>query len=249
MGEKANETRCGGRTPMCDANGERSSPETRLGHWRKSPRQARTDQTLRALFEATAQLLERDGLDRLSTNRIAARAGFAVGTIYQYFPNKTELLLAMAEDEIAQGMTALDRLCARMKGMPLETATRSVLRLWLRRFGGRHKVMRVVLRAVSAERNLDEVHARFACVAEAVASRLISHANQAGSTRPAQAETQFVLGHALLGTVRAALLEDSSLVTRPDFEDALVRLVLGLLCPWPLSLPNPLSQPDNSAVR
>jgi AcrR family transcriptional regulator len=205
--------------------------EPRLGHWRKSPQQARTDQTLRALYEATAQLLERDGLERLSTNRIAARAGFAVGTIYQYFPNKTELLLAMAEAEVTHGLKALDRLCARMKDQPLEPTARAVLRLWLRSFGGRHKVMRVVLRAVSAERNLDEVHRRFACVAEAVATRLIEHASHAGTAPALAAETRFVLGHALLGTLRAALLEDSSLMTRLAFEDALVRLVMGLLQP------------------
>ena len=39
---------------------------------------------LRAIFEATAQLLENESLARLSTNRIAARAGFAVGTLYQF---------------------------------------------------------------------------------------------------------------------------------------------------------------------
>jgi len=41
-----------------------------------------------AIFEATIQVLLREGADRLTTTRVAARAGVSVGTLYQYYPNK-----------------------------------------------------------------------------------------------------------------------------------------------------------------
>lgn len=53
---------------------------------RKRPRQARATATLDAIFEATIQLLVADGPQRLTTTRVAARAGVSVGTMYQYFP-------------------------------------------------------------------------------------------------------------------------------------------------------------------
>lgn len=50
-----------------------------------------------AILDATAQLLVKDGYERLSTNRVAERAGVSVGSLYQYFPNKEALLAALID--------------------------------------------------------------------------------------------------------------------------------------------------------
>ena len=201
---------------------------SRLGRWRKAPVQARVDDTLRAIFEATAQLLENESLARLSTNRIAARAGFAVGTLYQYFPNKQELLVAMAEDELERGLHTLDAVAQAQAGAPREAAVRAVVAVWLRAFGGRHKVMGDVIRTVLLHRDVQDVHRRFAPAALRAADRLITVTGTQDhpSLTP---ELRFVLGHALLSSVRAALLDEPAMIARPAFEDALVRLALGLL--------------------
>jgi len=64
---------------------------------RKRPRQARAAVTLDAIFEATVQVLLAEGLHRLTTTRVAERAGLSVGTLYQYFPHKQALLYALNE--------------------------------------------------------------------------------------------------------------------------------------------------------
>ncbi|MBB4934005.1 AcrR family transcriptional regulator [Lipingzhangella halophila] len=66
---------------------------------RKKPRQVRSRETVDAVLEAAAQLFEREGLDT-TTNRIAERSGFSIGTLYQYFPNKWALLYGLAEHHI-----------------------------------------------------------------------------------------------------------------------------------------------------
>jgi len=56
---------------------------------RKTPVQERSTVTVEAIYEATFQvLLTVGGPDRLTTTRVAERAGVSVGTLYQYFPNK-----------------------------------------------------------------------------------------------------------------------------------------------------------------
>ena len=52
------------------------------------------------LLEATAQVLGEVGLEATSTNKIAARAGVAIGSIYQYFPNKEALIDALLDDRL-----------------------------------------------------------------------------------------------------------------------------------------------------
>src|SRR5579862_5736285 len=61
---------------------------------RKTPIQARSAVTVEAISEATIQVLLSHGTERLTTTRIAERAGVSVGTLYQYYPNKQSLLFA-----------------------------------------------------------------------------------------------------------------------------------------------------------
>jgi len=48
---------------------------------RRTPRQARALDTIETIFEATARIVEREGSDALNTNRIAERAGIAIGSL------------------------------------------------------------------------------------------------------------------------------------------------------------------------
>jgi AcrR family transcriptional regulator len=61
------------------------------------PRQERARETVAAILEAAAQLIAKDGYAATSTNRIAARAGVSIGSLYQYFPNKEAILAGLIE--------------------------------------------------------------------------------------------------------------------------------------------------------
>lgn len=62
---------------------------------RKVPAQARSQETVTIILEASARILESDGLRDFNTNAIAAKAGVSVGSLYQYFPNKDAIVLAL----------------------------------------------------------------------------------------------------------------------------------------------------------
>ncbi|HEX3471637.1 MAG TPA: helix-turn-helix domain-containing protein, partial [Silvibacterium sp.] len=61
-------------------------PQQSLLQPRKSPVQARSTASVSAILEATIQVLLDVGKERLTTTRVAYRAGVSVGTLYQYFP-------------------------------------------------------------------------------------------------------------------------------------------------------------------
>lgn len=73
---------------------------------RKSPRQARARATFDAIVEAAARILAESGPRAVTTNRIAARAGVSVGSLYQYFPNRSAVLRALVERELARAEAA-----------------------------------------------------------------------------------------------------------------------------------------------
>jgi AcrR family transcriptional regulator len=64
---------------------------------RKAAKQERAQLTVEAILEAASQVFESHGYARASTNRIAERAGISIGSLYQYFPNKDAILVALAQ--------------------------------------------------------------------------------------------------------------------------------------------------------
>lgn len=68
---------------------------------RKTARQMRATKTVEAIVEGAARILETVGLEGYTTNAVAARAGVSIGSLYQYFPNKDAITLALIERESA----------------------------------------------------------------------------------------------------------------------------------------------------
>jgi AcrR family transcriptional regulator len=94
---------------------------------RKTPVQARSTVTVEAIYEATFQVLLAVGPDRLTTTRVAERAGVSIGSLYQYFPNKQSLLLSALEKHLDRVVSAVELACRRNHGQPLSTMIESVV--------------------------------------------------------------------------------------------------------------------------
>lgn len=95
--------------------------------YRKQPRQARSRERVERIVQATRTLLERDGLQRLTTNHIAREAGVDIATLYQFFSGKEAILYTLAERWI-KGVHAVyarhqERILA---GQPLVVSLREI---------------------------------------------------------------------------------------------------------------------------
>ncbi|MDO8861509.1 helix-turn-helix domain-containing protein [Haliea sp. E1-2-M8] len=75
--------------------------ESRLPQPRKRPRQQRSRALVAAIREACLKILEQEGPDRLTTERIAEVAGVNIASLYQYFPNKEAVLADVYEERMA----------------------------------------------------------------------------------------------------------------------------------------------------
>jgi AcrR family transcriptional regulator len=59
------------------------------------PQQQRAIKTYESILDSASELLVEVGLERISTNLIAERAGITVPALYRYFPNKYSILNAL----------------------------------------------------------------------------------------------------------------------------------------------------------
>ncbi|MRW91075.1 TetR family transcriptional regulator [Duganella sp. FT80W] len=194
---------------------------------RKNPRQERARQTVDTILQTTAQILVEEGADKLTTNYLARKAGFSIGTIYQYFPHREAIVLALIERQREQ---ARQRIAMVVQHLPK---------------GGMEEKLRLIVRtlhhAFSLHRNADQ-RLTFALLRLAIAHGLPAPSDDLaealvkvwqegeGTTAAAlNASETFVLTRALVEVLRHATLHGSPLLGTTEFEDALLRLVLGFL--------------------
>jgi AcrR family transcriptional regulator len=73
-----------------------------------------------AIFEASIQVLLSVGYRKLTTSRVAERAGVSVGTLYQYFPNRQSLIRAVLERYLAEMSASIEADCQWLKERSLD---------------------------------------------------------------------------------------------------------------------------------
>jgi AcrR family transcriptional regulator len=84
------------------------------------------------MHEAAIQVLLSVGKERLTTTKVAARAGVSVGTLYQYFPNKSSLLQSVLRKHMTDVTRAIESACAEERGAPLERMADALVAAFLR---------------------------------------------------------------------------------------------------------------------
>ena len=192
---------------------------------RKSPRQQRSADTVEALLTAAARVLERESLAGFNTNRVAEVAGVSVGSLYQYFPNKSALIAALIDRQQSALSERIEACVAAQHGGSLRQALQALAEIGIEQQYGRpllaaaldHEELRLPLGA-----RLRESEQR---IGAAVATLLQRHASElATPLQPADVHDIFVIAK--------ALIEADAMAGRtppPDLRDRVVRALLGYL--------------------
>jgi AcrR family transcriptional regulator len=95
---------------------------------RKAPRQARAIVTQDAILEAATHIIIRGGLAAFNTNAIAQRAGVSIGSLYQYFPNRDALMVALIERSQREQVARVQAAAQALGDADLETTVRVLVR-------------------------------------------------------------------------------------------------------------------------
>lgn len=189
---------------------------------RKRPRQARAAATVDAIFEATIQILVLDGPARLTTTRVAERAGVSVGTMYQYFPHKQALFYAVNERYLDVLAGKVEVACQTRHGVPIAEMVEALVTTYWNAKTERPDVTRALYRSVVEIDNGPLLETFVRRVDAATAAMFASAPDASFADLPI---VNLTLLTSIFGTVRSVF--ERSL---PAFEGRAVHRQLILMC-------------------
>lgn len=189
------------------------------------PRSAVGTEIIESILVAAELVIEEVSLEKLTTNRIAERAGVSVGSLYQYFPNKHAVLAELArrlERRTQDRLVAILR-DATSSSLPLVAA--SIVDAMLDDLGGLalrrallQEVPRLWIASVSQQVDAELRVAVHDVLAARTDVRSGDHVLIA-----------WVVSHAVEGVIEAAVRTGPELVDAPEFRAELIELVVRYL--------------------
>ncbi len=186
---------------------------------RRSPQQRRSQDTVRALLQASTYILERDGWDGFTTNRVAERAGVSIGSLYQYFPNKLALLDALRRAHVEESRAAMSEALS-SPGDPIVALVRAMI--------AAHRIAPRLHRIFTEELPRHAAHASAECTDDP-AILLLARPLFAGHTAPDLA--LFIAAAAVHAVIHDAVCHRPAVLDHPDFEARVVALARHCIVP------------------
>lgn len=182
---------------------------------RRNPKQARAQATVDAILAATFELLESEGEARLTTNRIAERAGVSIGTLYQYFKNRDAILTAMGErqaEALRQKVTEI------VLAAPEQDGIRTIIQALMGGIEGSPETRIVLMDALFRTHGESFMLQHHSAFVDSIRER-------SDLDFVLGRETAFVLTHAVVCLLRAAAYEPELELDLKALEDELVLLI------------------------
>ena len=94
---------------------------------RRQPKQWRARQTVEAVLDAVIRILKREGVGAVTTNRVAEVAGVSIGSVYQYFPDKQAIFIALHRRHIDQVDRIIQTTLVEHASAPLDDLMRAMI--------------------------------------------------------------------------------------------------------------------------
>ena len=198
---------------------------------RKRPNQSRSRALVDAVAQACLRILDEEGDEALTVARIAEVSGAAVGSIYQYFPNKDAIVAMLYERVLDQESEQLLLMREKLVGVPLASALREILaniiRVELRLF----KLNQAFHLRYHTALHLGMWRGPYRTAGEFIEATWLPllqiYAHEINTPHPALAA--YLLGQGLRSMIRSVLEDIPEQLESPALLDSLVAMAVGCL--------------------
>lgn len=204
---------------------------------RKRPKQSRSLMLVEAIQQACLKILEEDGPEQLTTQRIADVAGINIASLYQYFPNKEAVLADVFQDQINQYKAAAVKRIAEIEQLSrvsLEDTLAAIVDMEVEQRLMLHRMdpdfYRAYQHSFDIHRQINELQISNSYPGwdEWLCDFLELHKEQLRSSDVDSLSR--IASHALSGVLLSTSSQEPELLERESFKQELVTLLLRYLC-------------------
>jgi len=193
---------------------------------RRQPQQRRARHTVEAVLDAVARILKREGCGAVTTNRVAEVAGVSIGSVYQYFPDKRAIFIALHERHVRAIDQMVEAKLLEHAASPLDTLLRAMVEAMIEAHEGDPELYELLYTEVphKAEGRRDfavRLHGAFRLAIAARASEL-------GTPRDLDT-TVFVVAQMVEALSHGAVLRRPAGISLATAKEEAVRAVLAYL--------------------
>lgn len=193
------------------------------------PSQRRAQISADAILTAAEQLLCEEGFARMTTNRIAKRAGVNVALVYRYFAGKEAIVAALIERVTQSTREGFEAVLAAHATAPMPVMVRALVEA-LTTTPAIPELHRELFEHIDLTKQRALVRAQSSAMTQA-ASKLLAQRRSELRELSLPAATLFVLEHALFAATHAAAFYRPSDLARESVVDALTDMVCRTLLP------------------
>lgn len=193
------------------------------------PTQARARATFDAIVDAAERLLGKHGYAAITTNHVADTAGVAIGSLYEYFPDKDAIVAEVARRTTHRILDEIGRAFAASDPTDPEAALATWIHAMFVAVGSRRDTVRVLSREVPFLWDLEEIRA----LPERML-RLARDARLQNDAPPAWEDLEaatFLLTVMVSQAVVASAVDRPPGVTEQSLEATLTRMIASLVVP------------------
>jgi AcrR family transcriptional regulator len=98
---------------------------------RRAPVQRRSRERVQRILDAASELIVEKGVAAVGTKTIAERAGVPVASLYQYFADRTEILMALVERDTAEMDAAVAEAVAALETVSVRATVTATMRAFV----------------------------------------------------------------------------------------------------------------------
>ncbi|WPN45072.1 TetR/AcrR family transcriptional regulator [Pseudomonas sp. P8_241] len=203
---------------------------------RKRPSQSRSRALVAAVEQACLRILDEAGEEALTVARVAEISGVAVGSIYQYFPNKDAIIALLYERVLDEESEELLRVRERLIGVPLKMALRDILANIIRVETRLFKLNKAFHLRYHSALHLGMWRGPYHTTSEFIEATwlplLRMYEHEITTEHPDL--SAYLLGQGLRSVIRSVLEDIPAQLEHPGMLDSLVAMAIGCLRPCAL---------------
>jgi AcrR family transcriptional regulator len=190
-------------------------------HLRKQPRDKHAQEIVTSIIGAARESLDKERRERV-LSRIAKRAGVGIGSLYDYFQNRSDVFALVLAKITEENVEAFARAMGDKQNLPIESFTTDLVAKVCDTYLSSPRMGRAMLK-VAHSANLMPMLAEGQNL---VANRLASSIAQRSELKHANATVvAFVVSHATMGLIVAQLWEQAPWVSRQEAQNGFVELI------------------------